>query len=49
MLLFAVSIISAILGERGLTGELTRAVTSCLEQTALLSTFGYEILIVGGV
>ena len=32
LLLFAVSIISAFLNESGLTGELTRAITTWLEQ-----------------
>lgn len=49
LLLFAVSIISAFLNESGLTGELTRAVTSWLEQAQTLSIFGLEIHIVGGV
>ena len=49
LLLFAVSIISAFLNESGLTGELTRAVTSWLEKAQVISVFGYEIHIVGGV
>ncbi len=49
LLLFAVSIISAFLNESGLTGELTRAVTSWLEQAQVLRLFGFEINIVGGV
>jgi TRAP transporter 4TM/12TM fusion protein len=49
LLLFAVSIISAFLNESGLTGELTRAVTSWLEQAQVLRVFGFEIQIVGGV
>ena len=49
LLLFAVSIISAFLNESGLTGELTRAVTSWLEQAQVLHLFGFEIPIVGGV
>ncbi|MDE4132521.1 TRAP transporter fused permease subunit [Phaeobacter sp. QD34_3] len=49
LLLFAVSIISAFLNESGLTGELTRAVTSWLEQARVLRLFGFEIPIVGGV
>lgn len=49
LLLFAVSIISAFLNESGLTGELTRAVTSWLEQAQILRLFGFEIPIVGGV
>lgn len=49
LLLFAVSIISAFLNESGLTGELTRAVTSWLEQAQILRLFGFEIQIVGGV
>ncbi|WP_299932511.1 TRAP transporter large permease subunit [uncultured Pelagimonas sp.] len=49
LLLFAVSIIAAFLTESGLTGELTRAVTSWLEKVAVLSLFGFEIPIVGGV
>ena len=49
LLLFAVSIISAFLNESGLTGEITRAVTSWLEQAQVLRLFGAEIHIVGGV
>ncbi len=49
LLLFAVSIISAFLNESGLTGELTRGVTSWLETVQVLRLFGYEIQIVGGV
>ena len=49
LLLFAVSIISAFLNESGLTGELTRAVTSWLEKAKTLNLLGYEIQIVGGV
>ncbi|MEP5153810.1 TRAP transporter fused permease subunit [Planktotalea sp.] len=49
LLLFAVSIISAFLNESGLTGELTRAVTSWLETANTLRLFGFEIPIVGGV
>jgi len=49
LLLFAVSIISAFLNESGLTGELTRAVTSWLEKAQVLRLFGFEIPIVGGV
>jgi len=49
LLLFAVSIISAFLNESGLTGEITRAVTSWLEQAKVLHIFGFEIKIVGGV
>lgn len=49
LLLFAVSIISAFLNESGLTGELTRAVTSWLEQAQVISVFGFEIHIIGGV
>ncbi|PYG26690.1 TRAP transporter permease [Pelagimonas varians] len=49
LLLFAVSIISAFLNESGLTGELTRAVTSWLETAQALRIFGMEIKIVGGV
>lgn len=49
LLLFAVSIISAFLNESGLTGELTRAVTSWLEEAQVISIFGFEIHIVGGV
>ena len=49
LLLFAVSIISAFLNESGLTGELTRAVTSWLEQAQSIQLFGYEVQIVGGV
>ncbi|MBY6048327.1 TRAP transporter permease [Vannielia litorea] len=49
LLLFAVSIISAFLNESGLTGELTRAVTSWLERAQVIRLFGLEIEIVGGV
>ncbi|MBS8227475.1 C4-dicarboxylate ABC transporter [Vannielia litorea] len=49
LLLFAVSIISAFLNESGLTGELTRAVTSWLERAQMLRLFGFDIPIVGGV
>ena len=49
LLLFAVSIISAFLNESGLTGELTRAVTSWLEKAQTLTIFGFELHIVGGV
>ncbi|WP_240453922.1 TRAP transporter permease [Chachezhania antarctica] len=49
LLLFAVSIISAFLNESGLTGELTRAVTSWLERAQVLRIFGYQVQIVGGV
>ena len=49
LLLFAVSIISAFLNESGLTGELTRAVTTWLEKAQVLHLFGYDINIVGGV
>jgi TRAP transporter 4TM/12TM fusion protein len=49
LLLFAVSIIAAFLNESGLTGELTRAVTSWLEKVTVLQLFGFEIPIVGGV
>ncbi len=49
LLLFAVSIISAFLNESGLTGELTRAVTTWLENAQVLRVFGLEINIVGGV
>ncbi len=49
LLLFAVSIISAFLNESGLTGEITRAVTSWLENAQVLRLFGFEINIVGGV
>lgn len=49
LLLFAVSIISAFLNESGLTGELTRAVTSWLEKAQVLRIFGLEVPIVGGV
>ncbi|WP_316013167.1 TRAP transporter fused permease subunit [Roseobacter sp. HKCCA0434] len=48
LLLFAVSIISAFLNESGLTGELTRAVTSWLETAQVIELFGWEIRIVGG-
>ncbi|PUB11816.1 TRAP transporter permease [Yoonia sediminilitoris] len=49
LLLFAVSIISAFLNESGLTGELTRAVTSWLEKAQVVTLFGFDIHIVGGV
>ncbi|THH36138.1 TRAP transporter fused permease subunit [Aliishimia ponticola] len=49
LLLFAVSIIAAFLNESGLTGELTRAVTSWLAQVSSVHVFGFEIRIVGGV
>lgn len=49
LLLFAVSIIAAFLNESGLTGELTRAVTTWLETVTVLQVFGFEIPIVGGV
>ncbi|MEP5633763.1 MAG: TRAP transporter fused permease subunit [Tateyamaria sp.] len=49
LLLFAVSIISAFLNESGLTGELTRAVTSWLETANVLRILCFEIPIVGGV
>ena len=49
LLLFAASIIAAFLNESGLTGELTRAVTSWLEKVTVLRLFGFEIPIVGGV
>lgn len=49
LLLFAVSIIAAFLNESGLTGELTRAVTSWLEQAQVLTIFGYEVQVVGGI
>ena len=49
LLLFAVSVISAFLNESGLTGELTRAVTSWLEHVRTIRLFGVEIRIVGGV
>ena len=49
LLLFAVSIIAAFLNESGLTGELTRAVTSWLEKVTVLRIFGFDIPIVGGV
>nr|WP_325250276.1 TRAP transporter fused permease subunit [Amylibacter sp.] len=49
LLLFAVSIIAAFLNESGLTGELTRAVTTWLENADMLRLFGLEIPIVGGV
>lgn len=49
LLLFAVSIISAFLNESGLTGELTRAVTTWLEKAQIIRLFGLEINIVGGV
>lgn len=48
LLLFAVSIIAAFLNESGLTGELTRAVTTWLENANILRLFGWEIPIVGG-
>ncbi|SIN75734.1 TRAP transporter permease [Vannielia litorea] len=49
LLLFAVSIIAAFLNESGLTGELTRAVTTWLERAQVMHIFGFEIRIVGGV
>ena len=49
LLLFAVSIIAAFLNESGLTGELTRAVTSWLENAKVLRLFGFELQIAGGV
>lgn len=49
LLLFAVSIISAFLNESGLTGELTRAVTTWLETAQVLRIAGFEVPIVGGV
>jgi TRAP-type uncharacterized transport system fused permease subunit len=49
LLLFAVSIISAFLNESGLTGELTRAVTSWLETANVLNILGLEIHITGGI
>ncbi len=49
LLLFAVSIIAAFLNESGLTGELTRAVTSWLEQVTSIRILGFEIQIAGGV
>lgn len=49
LLLFAVSIISAFLNESGLTGELTRAVTTWLENAQVISIFGMQVHIVGGV
>ena len=49
LLLFAVSIISAFLNESGLTGEITRAVTSWLEKAQSLSIFGFTLEISGGV
>ena len=49
LLLFAVSIISAFLNESGLTGELTRAVTSWLEHAQVMHILGFEIHISGGV
>lgn len=49
LLLFAVSIISAFLNESGLTGEITRAVTTWLENAQTMHIFGMEIHIVGGV
>jgi TRAP transporter 4TM/12TM fusion protein len=49
LLLFAVAIIAAFLNESGLTGELTRAVTSWLETATVLRVAGVEIPIAGGV
>ena len=49
LLLFAVSIISAFLNESGLTGELTRAVTSWLETANVVNVLGLEIQITGGI
>ncbi len=48
LLLFAVSIISAFLNESGLTGELTRAVTTWLEKAQYIRIFGFEAHISGG-
>ncbi|MEO4041815.1 TRAP transporter fused permease subunit [Hoeflea sp. CAU 1731] len=48
LLLFAVSIIAAFLNESGLTGELTRAVTTWLEQAEFIDVFGLTIHISGG-
>ncbi len=48
LLLFPGSIISASLNESGLTGELTRAVTTWLESAQHISLFGLEIDISGG-
>lgn len=49
LLLFAVSIIAAFLNESGLTGELTRAVTSWLGRVTSIHLLGFQIPIVGGV
>lgn len=49
LLLFAVSIIAAFLNESGLTGELTRAVTTWLETASSVTIFGATLPIVGGV
>lgn len=49
LLLFAVSIIAAFLNESGLTGELTRAVTTWLEGIDRISLLGFEVPITGGV
>ncbi len=49
LLLFAVSIIAAFLNESGLTGELTRAVTSWLARVTLVNLLGFQIPITGGV
>ena len=49
LLLFAVSIIAAFLNESGLTGELTRAVTSWLAQVTSITLLGFQIPIVGGI
>lgn len=49
LLLFAVSIIAAFLNESGLTGEITRSVTTWLENAQTLSIFGFEIQISKGI
>ena len=49
LLLFAVSIIAAFLNESGLTGALTRAVTSWLANVISITLFGLQVPIVGGV
>ncbi|MBV0911140.1 TRAP transporter permease [Anianabacter salinae] len=48
LLLFAVSIIASFLNESGLTGEITRAVTSWLENATHIYILGYDIPISGG-
>jgi len=49
LLLFAVSIIAAFLNESGLTGELTRAITTWLDGARYINLFGWHIEIAGGI